>query len=331
MVTSISLLIQDASQVAEARRISRSMARDTGFDETTAGRAAIAVMEMGTNLIKHAGGGEILITPLSGMNPGMEILSLDKGPGMEDLDRCLADGFSTAGSPGNGLGAIVRVADQWDIHTVPGKGTALVARFRNGGMEHPRYLDVSGINVPLTGETACGDSWATHCEPGRQLVLVVDGLGHGPMAEMAAREAIGAFQENVGESLQEIMEAMHGAMTHTRGAALALAEIDPERRQINYTGIGNIVGLVQSDEKVYRMISHNGIMGHTVRRFQQFSYPWPDDALLIMHSDGVGTHWNLNSYPGLSAQHPSVIAGVLYRDWSRGRDDATVVVAREIP
>jgi hypothetical protein len=51
--------------------------------------------------------------------------------------------------------------------------------------------------------------------------------------------------------------------------------------------------------------------------------------LLVMHSDGLATHWNLDQYPGLVGRRPSLIAGVLYRDFARGRDDVTVVVAKK--
>ena len=78
------------------------------------------------------------------------------------------------------------------------------------------------------------------------------------------------------------------------------------------------------------MVSHNGTVGYIMRKVQSIDYPWTDDSLLLMHSDGLATHWNLGRYPGLCQREPSLIAGVLYRDHKRGRDDVTVVVARQV-
>lgn len=74
------------------------------------------------------------------------------------------------------------------------------------------------------------------------------------------------------------------------------------------------------------MISHNGTVGHTMRKVQEFVYPWVAGSLLVMHSDGLGTQWRIDDRAGLRDEHPQLIAGVLYRDFKRGRDDATIVV-----
>ena len=78
------------------------------------------------------------------------------------------------------------------------------------------------------------------------------------------------------------------------------------------------------------MVSYNGTVGHEVRKIREFTYLWPKGGLLVMHSDGLGTQWRLDRYPGLIARHPSLIAGVLYRDFNRGRDDVTVLVASSL-
>jgi hypothetical protein len=76
------------------------------------------------------------------------------------------------------------------------------------------------------------------------------------------------------------------------------------------------------------MISQNGTAGHVATRVQEFSYPIAGQSLLVMFSDGLASQWDLDRYPGLRTRDPSVIAGVLYRDFSRRRDDVTVVVAK---
>ena len=83
----MSLHLREGSQVSEARRMALSFGRGLGFDEPLLGKVALVVTEMGTNLVKHASGGEVLLRSIQweGAN-GMEILSLDKGPGMRNLN-----------------------------------------------------------------------------------------------------------------------------------------------------------------------------------------------------------------------------------------------------
>jgi len=127
------------------------------------------------------------------------------------------------------------------------------------------------------------------------------------------------------------VEAIHLALRSTRGAAVAMATINPAQRRVYYCGLGNISGMVIAEGRAHGMASQNGTAGHEVSRIMQFEYDWPKDALLVMHTDGLSAKWDLNSYPGLSVRHPSLISAVLYRDFRRQRDDATVVVSRVRP
>jgi hypothetical protein len=164
--------------------------------------------------------------------------------------------------------------------------------------------------------------------PGRILILVADGLGHGQDAAEAALEAVKTFHERAALSPAAIIEAIHVALRSTRGAAVAVAEIVPSQEVVRFTGVGNVSGVVVSAEGSRQMVSYNGTAGHAVRKIQEFAYPWPAGALLILYSDGLISHLRPERYPGLIKRHPDLIAATLYRDYARGRDDATVVVAR---
>jgi len=324
------MAVLDSSHAADCRRRVGSIARELHFDETCQGKIAIVVTEMATNLVKHARGGEILARPLiDDERNGLEILAIDRGPGIGDVGEAMRDGYSTAGSSGTGMGAVRRMSDQFDIYSTPA-GTILMARFWTDGAPPtlPPLFEIEGVAVPKPGEESCGDDWTCHASGDELLVMVADGLGHGEMAAVASRQARLTFTENIGETSDLIMRQMHGMMRSTRGAAAAIARIDAGRGSIGYTGVGNIAGTVLSPEKVHRMISHNGIVGHEIRKVQEFTYPWSDESILVMHSDGLGTQWDLDAYPGLLSHHLSLVAGVLYRDFTRGRDDTTVVVAR---
>lgn len=331
-MTDVSILITESSEVADARRQATAHARDLGFDETRVGTLAILVTEMAGNIVKHGGGGELLVHAIEMAGKyGIELIALDKGPGMHNVDACLHDGYSTAGSPGTGLGAIVRMSDESHIYSAPGLGTAVMARLWTDTPPPGRtgMLDVEGVSIPKRGEIECGDGWARLLQEERSVILVVDGLGHGPLAASAARTAVEVFHDNADRGAAQIISILHDALRSTRGAAAAVTEIDHRNRSIRFAGIGNIAAIVFSPDKIQRMVSHNGIVGHEMRKVQEFLYPWPDDALLAMHSDGISTHWSLDTYPGLLRSHPSLIASVIYRDFCRGRDDATVVTAME--
>jgi len=317
----------DGSQPGEARRVAASLTTKLGLGESAAGAVALVVTEMATNLVKHAaGGGELLMQP--GEQGGLEILSLDRGTGMGDVGRCLTDGYSTAGSPGNGLGAMARLAETFDIHSLPGVGTAVFAGFR-GGTDKTGF-EIGSVNLPKSGEEVCGDSWAVDERGGRLRCLLVDGLGHGLPAAEAARQAVQAFRDRPELGLTDLIRAMHEALRGTRGAALAVSEIDASTGTLRYCGVGNIAASIQAPAtgRSQSLVSHNGTVGHQLRKAQEFTYPWEHESLLVMHSDGLSTQWRLDGYPGLTGRHPALVAGVLYRDFSRGRDDVTVVAAR---
>jgi hypothetical protein len=126
------------------------------------------------------------------------------------------------------------------------------------------------------------------------------------------------------------LDAAHAALRVTRGAALAVTQIDLAQRVVTFAGVGNISAMLQGANGASRgLSSHNGTVGHVMRKAHPFTYEWPVGGTLVMHSDGINTHWRLDSYPGIGSYDPAILAAALYRDAKRGRDDATVVVFRE--
>ncbi|WZP00417.1 ATP-binding SpoIIE family protein phosphatase [Isosphaeraceae bacterium EP7] len=331
--------VTESSQVGEARRRASAMAANLGFSPTGQGQVALAATEAGTNLIKHAGGGRLLLCPIDDGEGyvALDLLALDKGPGMADPDRCLRDGFSTAGTPGTGLGAIARLSDSFELSSAPGLGTALRARFRpersrpeSPTQSSPR-LEIGAVHVPKPPEIACGDAWAVEHGPTSSRILVVDGLGHGPLAADASHAAVRAFRQSPWVPLPDLIWALHAALRSTRGAALAVAELDLEAGLLRYAGVGNIAGTIFLNSTSHGLVSHNGTAGHEVRKVQVFEYPFAPGSLLVMHSDGLSIPRRLDQMPGLASRSCPLIAGVLYRDLGRGRDDATVLAVRGGP
>jgi anti-sigma regulatory factor (Ser/Thr protein kinase) len=323
--------IADASQVSEARRRISEYARGHGVPDARRDQIAIVVTELATNLLKHGGGGEILADGFDDRDgAGIELLALDRGSGMADVERCLADGYSTAGSPGNGLGAIMRLSDQVRIYSRPGRGTAIMARFLAQPPKPAPTTQVGAAVAPYPGEIACGDRWTLGYAQAGRTIMVADGSGHGIEAARAAEVAARVFHERIDDSCERLVEHMHRALMPTRGAAIAVARIDTVARTVRYVGVGNISGVLVSDGATRHMVSNNGTAGHVAPRIREFTYDFSGDPLVILHSDGLTAKWDLAGYPGLATQHPSLIAGVLLRDWRRGRDDASVVAMRAL-
>lgn len=335
MPESLRLMIDEASKTAEARRLARNIATEMGWGETLAEQVSIVVTEACTNLLKHAQRGELIVHAVTeglGPVPVLELLALDHGPGIEDLQRCLENGYSTSSTLGHGLGAIIRLSKYADFYSVPGKGTGILARWWNGpqpAVSASGGFLVSAVNVPKTGEEASGDAWAT-VQSGDQLtVLVADGLGHGIEANLAASQAVRMLRENPQLAPQALIERCNLALRSTRGAAIAVARIDRAYEKLTFAGVGNISAKIYCAERASQhLVSVNGTAGHHSEKLREFSYPWPVDGVLQIHSDGLSSGAGVEAYPGLAARDPALIAGVLYRDFGRGRDDATVVVAK---
>lgn len=321
---SCAVRVADESGVGEARRAARAQARQLALDDVVVEQAAIVAAEAARNAVVHGHGGQVVLTPWPGSR-ALEILALDHGPGIRDLRRAMEDGFSTAGSAGQGLGAIARITTALDVYSLPGRGTALLARI--GGARGDR-LAVGAVSVPAPGEAECGDTWAVEEGAGGPAVLVADGLGHGPKAAEAAVAAEAAFRRHAALPVEQLIGELHLALRPTRGAAIAVAQGMAGGQVVRYAGIGNIAAVLHGSPQVRKMVSMPGTAGHEVRSIRAFEYPWPDGSLLVMHSDGIATRWDLAQYPGLSERHPSLVAGVLLRDFGRTRDDATVVVVR---
>jgi anti-sigma regulatory factor (Ser/Thr protein kinase) len=323
--------VVEASQPSAVRFAARALVDRLGFSEADSYRVGLVATELATNLVKHARGGEVLLRATAGKQAELEIIALDKGPGIANLAVSFEDGRSTAGTTGIGLGAARRMSDEFDIYSGIPHGTVVLARIRPKAADRqPGVFEVSGVSVAKAGESECGDAWTLSLGRDCLTAFVADGLGHGHFAAQAASAAVAAAALGTSRGgCAKTLEVVHDGIRHTRGAAAAMVEVALPRRLVTFAGVGNISASIVNNGTLRQAVSHNGTLGHQARVFREYSYPWNEGSLLVMYSDGLGTHWSLTSYPGLQMRHPAVIAGVLYRDFNRGRDDVTVVVARE--
>ncbi len=333
------LEVSDSSHIGECRRQAKRLAEGYEFDATATGRIGIIATELANNLVRHGAGGEVLLQVLDdGAAPEMELMAIDRGDGMAEIHECMRDGYSTAGTAGTGLGAVSRLSNTFDVFSAVGQGTVVMARVaRESGSAASALarvesrLEFGAICIAVSGEVECGDTWRIADGGVTVSMLVADGLGHGPLAARASMAAAEVFSERPFDEPSRAMQNMHRALAGGRGAAAACALLRAEDSKVDYAGVGNICGTVVAGGRSRGMVSHNGTLGVQLMRTQQFIYDWPVDGRVIMHSDGLSARWSLADYPGLHGRHAAVIAAVLYRDFARRRDDATVLVARLRP
>lgn len=325
--------VQDPSGTGEARRVCAALCRDLGLDEITMGKAAIVVTELASNLVKHAKSGSILLQALhAGEKSGIEILSIDSGPGMTDIARCLSDGYSTAGTLGRGLGSIKRFADEFDIYSGASSGTFVLCRLWADGersARKPETFSHCAISQALHEDEPCGDACAVLENGGKLKAIVADGLGHGADAAAAANTATAIFRKHAAEGPAEIAEAVHGGLRATRGAAIGVAEIDRDTGTARYCGVGNVSARIIDGPASRQLMSHNGTAGARILKIEEHRYPWPEKGILVMHSDGITSHWNLDGFPGIAQRHPALISAALYRDYRRTNDDVSALAIKQ--
>jgi len=321
--------VEDASAVPACRKAVQIMAERLRFPASRIGQLAIAVTEAASNLHKHADQGSLLLcVNRDGPSPGIDMVTIDAGPGVRDVSAAVRDGHSTAGSLGIGLGAIQRLADSADLYSLPGRGTSLVARFRGVPAAGPPAPEGrwAGLVRPITGETECGDAYGAVQADGEVTAVLCDGLGHGPLAAAAAAAGVAAVLDDPAGEPAGLLERVHRRMNGTRGGVVGIVRIGGQ--QARFAGLGNVAASIVSGGTRKSMVSIPGIVGHQARSIRQFDYEVPPGAAVILHSDGISSRWEAAALPGLEARDPLLIAAVLLAEAGVHRDDAGLLVLK---
>lgn len=333
-------ILQDKSFSNIVKRDITRIAESYAFSEADVGKINIIVSELTSNLLKHATqGGELLVKPID--RNGIEIISIDRGPGMADTQRMLRDGTSTSGTAGEGLGAIQRLSNEFDIYSQPGTGTVILSRFFKSYSKPPadaqkraERFEVATIMVPKQNELLCGDGCAVLMKDNNCHLIALDGLGHGANANEASTQAASSFLTDHKLDPADNLRRIHESIRKTRGAVGTIVHINASRKKLNYCGIGNIAGKIYtvdgatlSNMTSKNIISYNGIIGHNIPgTFSSQQTDWNNSSLLVLHSDGILTRWDLAKYPNLHRHDASILAAVIYRDYCRHTDDSLIVV-----
>lgn len=322
----------DRSYFAILKKEIHHLAESQGFSKIKVAHIDIIISEITSNLLKYASGpAEILVGIVSQkIDQYIEIISIDNGPGMTDMPKMVMDGVSTSNTMGHGLGSIKRLSDHFSVYSLKGWGTILLCRlYKNEGFKENNPLQVRSLTIAKSGETVSGDGSAYKLSDRHLKLLEMDGLGHGPEANEAIKEAVLAFQLCPYHSPSEIIRYIHEAIRKTRGGVGAVAVYDFQLKHWLVTGIGNIGIKITNAVEFKNLMSYNGTIGHNI----------PDMLLdqevksenfkqIILCSDGIKSRWELNKYPGIHRYDPSITAAAIYKDHAGHADDMSVLIAK---
>lgn len=322
--------VDEMAAVAGVRRAAEVLAERLGFDAGRVGEVAVVVSELATNLVTHARGGELVLRTIgAGRDARLRVLAIDYGPGSRDIGALISDGVSTSGTLGIGLGACIRLSTEFDIYSVPALGTVVEAVLgRETRPAEPALHAVADLTRPLSGGGPCGDAAASRTASGRTLVMVADGLGHGPLAAEASRRAAEVFLASDSTSPAALLERMHSALGRTRGAAVSVLRYDGSAGEVVHAGVGNVVTRLYEEAAMRMLPSQPGIVGHRMPRVREQSYPAERATAAVLHSDGLTQRWSLDDMPGVLAHRPAVVCASVLRGAATRRDDAGVLVLR---
>ena len=184
-------------------------------------------------------------------------------------------------------------------------------------------FEFGAISIALAGEIECGDTWRSPTAARRLALMVVDGLGHGPLAATAAARGRGRPSPSARSTRRRRL-----CRTCTAASRAAAAPRPPARElhaaeaRVDYAGVGNICGAIVAMAR-----DRSGWFRTTARSAcrcrgtQQFEYDWPPASLVVMHSDGMSARWNLARSPGSATRrHPAIIAArAVSRSCARAR------------
>jgi len=326
--------VVEGSDAYEATQAAKVMGMALGFDARVTEEVAIAVSELAGNLVKYARRGRLTLAPLhQGTRTGMQIESQDSGPGITDVEQALSDGYSTAGGLGYGLGAVNRLMDELEIKSSAGKGggTYIVCR-RWLAPEPPLVkscpLDFGAATRPYPGKVVNGDTFVIEHWNESALVAVIDGLGHGQFAYQAALAARQYVETHPDQPLKTIFQGVGRSCHGTQGVVMAIARIDWPLRKLTMANVGNVEARLFGIPRPVNFMIRRGVIGLNAPNPVVTEHLWDAPYTLVLHSDGLKSHWRWEDFAHLQEVPASVIAQRLLQEQARDDDDATVVVVK---
>lgn len=327
--------IEDRSYIAYLKREIHKEVATGSFTEQRAGEIDIIVSEICSNLVKYATSGEILyrMQHEEASGSSFEILAIDKGPGIADINRVMRDGVSTGTTLGHGLGAIERLSSVFNIYSIPEWGTIVYSKVstqQTGFTRKENFdLDVRGLVVPKPREVESGDMYRVKRTKNDVRVFLGDGLGHGKFAQEAVDQAGNFFFATEEENPVDIVRQMHEKVRRTRGLVATIGILDKKTNQWRICGVGNILTRLYQGITYKNYMSYNGTIGLNIPNSINVStFPAERNQYLVMCSDGIRSRWDLTRFPSILKYDNMVMAAAIYKDFNRGTDDSSILISK---
>jgi len=324
-------MASDRSYFALLRKGIHKQAVAAEFSEIKIAHLDLIVAEITSNLDKYTNGGEVLCAVQGlGNDQYIEIIAIDNGPGISDLNHMLMDGVSSGSTLGHGLGSIKRMSDFFSIYSLKGWGTILVSRiYKTDARTENRRVVVRGIVVPKPSEKVSGDGFTYKFSDRYFKLLLLDGLGHGIEANKAVEEAFNQFKLCPANDPAEIIRYLHPPLKKTRGGVGTILVYNGEKDSFTLLGVGNISSKIMNNGECKNVMPYNGIIGHNIpNTMTSHEISAKDYRFIILCSDGIKTRWDIAKYPLIQRYDPIIIAAAIYKDFARQTDDMSVVIVK---
>lgn len=176
----------------------------------------------------------------------------------------------------------------------------------------------------------CGDRCGFREVDGTHVLYMIDGLGHGKNAEVAALAAEEFVVGHLRMPLEEMFEECDRAIAHTRGVALGVAVVDPAARTLTFAGINNtrVRVLRRRQRQAFQISSDPGIVGGGFRTLVPATVDFGDGDIALMFTDGVSDRMDVSQYRDEQQQDLQQWAEQILDDWERTNDDRTVLICQ---
>ena len=317
-------VVNPASVSEVCDRVRYECARIRMSDAQTAALVRVA-SELAVNQIAHAGGGRVTVNVSHAHGPGtLELVAIDRGPGIPDVMSALRPPDGRPRKCGSGLAAVAELADEIDIDVRVGEGTCIRAR---KGPSTVRRRQVGVFGRPVRGERTSGDDAAFARRADTLLVGLADGLGHGPPAREASSLTAGVLASHPSLSPTALLGLCNTAVEGTRGAVMTAVRVQ-DGTDATLAAVGNVTAYAFGGGRSERLASGTRVLGSpdglSGMATQEFSLR-PRDAL-VLYSDGLPWCVDLSREVALLREHPAVVAQVLLERLGRGIDDELVLV-----
>ena len=187
-------------------------------------------------------------------------------------------------------------------------------------------LIVAGLTRPFPGETVSGDTFFHTSSPTGCRICVIDGAGHGRLANQASTIARDTLLELASQPVDVAFRACHSRLHGTRGAVVSIVDVTGD--VVSFSGVGNVDARLISPTGQHRFAPDRGLLGASFPRLHTWTHPIESTSWrLLVFSDGVMQRMHLEWQDVADLSEADALVERLLAKWGRSTDDATLVIA----